>query len=117
MTGAAIRIFNLFDKCQCQWLMSLMTCHTVFEFLTLGMRFVTVKAIWSVPMFFMTEGAGKTGVCRLVGVNFLHYGRMAGVAGRFLALTLKDNVQRLMRIGMATQAILQLKMRFIGVAV
>jgi len=60
MAGAAIGVFNLPSECQGQRLMRLVTGHTVFEFLSFGMRLMTVQTIRLIAMLLMTEGAGKS---------------------------------------------------------
>lgn len=105
VAGGTVGIGHFLGIGKGQRLMGLVTGYTVFKFLAFRMRIMTIQAVRTIAVFFMAEGTGETGMRGLVRINFLDYLRVAGVTCCLLSLTLEDDVQRLVRVLVAGQAV------------
>ena len=96
--------------------MHLVTFHTVSEFLPITMGLMTIQAIWLETVFVVAEGAVNFGVGTRCIVDFLYNILVTGVTCG-LQVPFKRNVEGLVGIGMATQAVFQAIMWFSFMAV
>ena len=115
VTATAVAVGYFGTVGQLARVVHLMTLEAVFVFLVFDMDFVAGQAIRLKAVFVMTERAVHLRMLALVGVDFRYYLGMAGVAGIF-DVAGKDDMQRLVRVFMTTQAVFQLEVGLVRVA-
>lgn len=117
MAGTAVLVGHFRAVGKGERLMDLVAGNTVLEFLAFGMGFMAVEAARDIAMGVgVAVGTVNLGMCTFVGIDFLNDLGMTGITGG-LEIAFQDNLQRLVRIAMAAQAVLQFKMRFTFVAI
>ena len=99
-----------------QRLVNLVTDYTISKLLLFHVRFMTVQAVRLVTVFIVTERTVNLCMRAWHSVNHLDNTWMTGVACT-LDIVTKCDLEGLMRIGMATEAVVQLKMGFSFMAV
>lgn len=93
-----------------QWMMRRMATETIVHCLTLGMGLMAFKALRNQAVAMMAEVTGQLSVLAGILLEFLSLLLMAGKAG-FGNIAFQSYIKGLVGIRVATQAVLQFKVR------
>ena len=115
MTATAVAVGYFGPVGKLARVMHLVALEAVFKFLVFDMDRMAVQAVRLIAVFVVAEGAVHLRMLALIGVDLRHNFGMAGVAGRF-DVAGKDDIQRLVRVFMTAQAVFQLEMGLVRVA-